>query len=165
MFKIIYFIIKNWPSISIINSFRAKVYSIYFGSFGKSNTIGRSVNIANVNNIEIGSNVAINAEVYLVASDSKIIIGNDVLIAPRCVLQTQNHLYKNRFELIRNQGSESNDIIIENDVWLGANCIVLPGTKISTGCVVGAGSIVTKNTEPYGVYVGVPARKISERQI
>lgn len=163
MFKIAYFLLKDLPSLGFINRLRTKIYRKYFCKSGINNTIGRSVNIANIHNIEIGNNVAINAETYLVASNSKIIIGNNVLIAPRCVLQSQNHRYKNKNELIRNQGTESKEIIIEDDVWLGTNCIVLPGVRIAKGSVVGAGSIVTKNTDPYSVNVGVPARKISKR--
>ena len=140
------------------------MYSSHFGSIGNNVIIGRSVNIANVNNIQIGSNVDINAEVYLVASNSKIIIGDSTMIAPRCILQTQNHIYNNKSVTIKEQGSISKDIIVGKDVWIAANCIILPGVNIADGCVIGAGSIVTKNTDPYCVYAGVPARKIGERK-
>ncbi len=163
MFKLIYLLIKNLPSSKYINVFRTKLYAPYFGSIGKDNIIGRSVNIANIHNIELGHNVTINAEVYLVASHSKIIIGNNVLIAPRCILQTQNHKYIDKNLLISKQGDTSSNIVIQDDVWLGTNVIVLPGVTIAEGCVVGAGSVITRDTDPYGVYVGVPAKKIKDR--
>lgn len=55
-------------------------------------------------------------------------------------------------------------IIIEDDVWIGAGVKVLDGVTIAQGCVIGANSVVTKSTEPYGIYVGVPARKIKSRR-
>lgn len=55
-------------------------------------------------------------------------------------------------------------IIIEDDVWIGAVVKVLDGVTIAQGCVIGANSVVTKSTEPYGIYVGIPARKIKSRR-
>lgn len=57
----------------------------------------------------------------------------------------------------------SSRVSIGSDVWIGARAIVLSGVNISTGCVIGAGSVVVRNTEPYGVYAGVPARLIRFR--
>ena len=54
-------------------------------------------------------------------------------------------------------------IEIENDVWIGANSLIMSGIKISHGAVVGAGSIVTKNVGPYDVVAGNPAKKIKSR--
>lgn len=52
---------------------------------------------------------------------------------------------------------------IGNDVWIGDEVTVLGGVSIADGTVIGAGAVVTKNTEPYGIYVGVPAKKIGSR--
>ena len=53
--------------------------------------------------------------------------------------------------------------IIGNDVWIGANAIILPGRVVSDGAVVGAGAVVTKDVEPYTIVVGNPARSIKKR--
>ena len=59
---------------------------------------------------------------------------------------------------------EVGDIVIGNDVWIGARVVVLPGVHIADGCVVGAGSVVTSPlTEPYGIYAGNPARLLRHR--
>ena len=50
------------------------------------------------------------------------------------------------------------DTVIGNDVWIGLGAQIMAGVKIADGCVIGAGAVVTKDTEPYGVYLGVPAR-------
>ena len=54
-------------------------------------------------------------------------------------------------------------IIIENDVWIGANSLILSGVRIENGAVVGAGSVVTKNVEPYAIVAGNPAKMIRKR--
>ena len=55
------------------------------------------------------------------------------------------------------------DTIVGNDVWLGRECVVMPGVKIGDGAVVGMGAVVTKDVPPYAVVVGVPARVIKYR--
>ncbi|HTO10553.1 MAG TPA: CatB-related O-acetyltransferase [Candidatus Binatia bacterium] len=59
---------------------------------------------------------------------------------------------------------EVGDIVIGNDVWIGARVVVLPGVHVADGCVVGAGSVVTSSlAEPYGIYAGNPARRLRHR--
>ncbi len=53
--------------------------------------------------------------------------------------------------------------IIEDDVWIGTNVIIMPGIKVSSGCIIGAGCVLTKDTEPNGIYVGVPGKLLKHR--
>lgn len=62
---------------------------------------------------------------------------------------------------IRNKAK--GDIVIDDDVWIGINVTILSGVHISRGTIIAAGSVVTKDTEPYGIYGGVPARLIKKR--
>ena len=55
-------------------------------------------------------------------------------------------------------------IVIEDNVWIGINAIILKGVRIGEGAVIAAGAIVTKDCEPYGVYAGIPAKKVGVRQ-
>lgn len=112
--------------------------------------------------ITIGDNNSYNSNVFIGASGGEIIIGNNVLIGPNSVLRASDHRYI-KSQLIKNQGHVSGKIIIEDDVWLGANIVVLKDVIIRRGSVIGAGSVVTKSTEEYSINVGVPAKKISER--
>ena len=91
-------------------------------------------------------------------------IGNDVLIGPNVLIYSQNHKYRNSDELISMQGYNRRKVVVEDDVWLASNVIVLPGITIKQGTVIGAGSVVTRNTESYGIYVGNPAKLISFRK-
>ncbi|BCK75629.1 maltose O-acetyltransferase/hypothetical protein [Acetobacter aceti NBRC 14818] len=54
------------------------------------------------------------------------------------------------------------DVVIEDGCWIGLNVTILPGVTIAKGCVIGAGSLVTKSTEPNGLYIGSPARRLRE---
>lgn len=90
-------------------------------------------------------------------------IGRYVKIAGQCVIIPSNHRFDNIDQSIFLQGEDSRGVVIEDDVWLGAGVRVLDGVTIGYGSVIGAGAVVTRNTEPYGVYVGVPATKIRSR--
>jgi acetyltransferase-like isoleucine patch superfamily enzyme len=54
-------------------------------------------------------------------------------------------------------------VIIEDDVWIGANATILPGVRVGKGSVIGAGSVVTNDIPEYSIAVGIPARVISKR--
>ena len=115
----------------------------------------------NNENIEIGDNVAFNSNVML--NGGRIKIGNNVIIGPNVVLRSSNHTFNDCEKPIRNQGHESGYITIEDDVWIGANAVVLPSLTIGKGSVIGAGAVVTKNVEPFSIVGGVPAKLISRR--
>lgn len=66
---------------------------------------------------------------------------------------------------MKHQGQQEKDIMIGNDVWIGYGAQIMPGIHIGDGAVIGAGAIVTKDCDAYGVYVGVPAKKIKSRKM
>lgn len=112
----------------------------------------------------IGQYVTINSGCVLYTGNG-IRIGNHVAIAANCTFAPTNHAYADRDRLIREQGflPSRGGIVIEDDVWLGANIVLLDGTLIRRGCVIGAGSIVKGELDEYGIYAGNPLRKIGER--
>lgn len=112
--------------------------------------------------ITIGSNCSVNSFAVL-NGQGGLTIGDDVRIAPHAVVMSGNHNFDRLDVPIRSQGSTRKGIVIEDDVWLGAHCVVLDGVTIARGCVIAAGAIVSKSTEPYGAYVGVPARRLRDR--
>jgi acetyltransferase-like isoleucine patch superfamily enzyme len=94
-----------------------------------------------------------------------VLIGKGVAIASNCTLAPVNHAYKARDRPIIGQGFEPSKggIVIEDDVWIGANVVILDGSIIRRGCVIGACSLVRGHLEEYGVYAGNPLVKLGER--
>lgn len=90
-------------------------------------------------------------------------VGDGVLIAPGCFITDHSHRHSRRMS-IAEQGCESKAVIIEDDVWLGAHVVVLPGVTIGRGAIVGAGAVVTRDVEPMTIVAGVPARTTSVRR-
>jgi len=112
----------------------------------------------------IGNNFTLNSNSQLGASFGKIVIGDDCAIAPNCVLRASNHTFNDPNVPFREQGHTYGEIILADDVWISSNCVVTANTTIGKSSVVGAGSVVTKDIEPYSIVGGVPARLIKKRK-
>lgn len=111
------------------------------------------------NRINLGKNVFINSNCYLMDGGG-ITIGDNVFIGPSCGLYTAVHPLD--FES-RNKGLEKAlPITIGNNVWLGGNVVILPGVTIGDGCVIGAGSVVTKDIEADSVACGNPCKIVKK---
>lgn len=91
-------------------------------------------------------------------------IGYHGAIASGCKFIDHNHGFETREICIGEQPPTGAPIKIEDDVWLGANVVVLKGVHIGEGAIVAAGSIVNKSIPAYEIWGGVPARKISQRK-
>ena len=108
-------------------------------------------------NIEVGDNFFANYN-FVVLDGAKVIIGNNVFIAPNVGLHNAGHPLDAE---TRNQGIEyARPIRIEDDVWIGAGVQICPGVTIGRGAVIAAGSIVTRDIPPRVVAGGVPAKVI-----
>lgn len=115
-------------------------------------------------NIYLGKNSHINQYCCVWASEnSKIILGDDLLMGPGCKLFSSNHDTKNIDIPMNIQPFVEKDIIVGNNVWLGANAVVVAGVKIGDGTVVAAGSVVTKELPNYVIAAGIPAKPIKKR--
>ncbi|MDY3360264.1 MAG: acyltransferase [Clostridium celatum] len=110
----------------------------------------------------IGNNTLISANVNLNSGVGNIKIGNNVMIAANSYIINNDHdIYGNLSP--KKSGHITKDIIIEDNVWIGANCIVLKGVKIGEGAIIAAGSVVTKDIKPYSINVGSPCKTIKNR--
>ncbi len=92
-------------------------------------------------------------------------IGKHVAIAANCTLAPTNHDFRYKNRLIVEQGflPSKGGIVIEDDVWIGANCVILDGARIRQGAVVGAHSLVVGELPPYSISHGRPATVKGER--
>lgn len=133
---------------------------------GKGTKIHASVVIREGERVEIGENCMINHNNVIQGgkSEAKVIIGNFVQFGPGVMIFAFNHgMEKNGIPMI-NQDYTDADVIIEDDVWIGAGSVVTAGVHIGKGCVVGAGSVVTRDLPPYTICVGVPCKPIKKRE-
>jgi acetyltransferase-like isoleucine patch superfamily enzyme len=87
-------------------------------------------------------------------------IGNHVNLAQGITVTALNHNFSDTNKRIDEQGVSTNPVTIEDDVWIGANAVILPGVTIGEHCVVAAGAVVTKDVPPHSLVAGVPAKVI-----
>lgn len=116
----------------------------------------------------MGNGTYANLGLKVVPSEKEISvkIGDNVSIAPN-VTFIANSAPNNgkeilKIDYIREKLIKDETIIIDNEVWIGANVTILPGIKVGKCSVIGAGSVVVDDVEPYSIYAGVPAKKIRE---
>jgi len=134
---------------------------------------GDNVKLANgcdlsYSNLHIKNNVYLGPFTYVISPVAQVFIGNNVMFGPNVMIISGNH----RTDLIgeyminvkESELDNDKDIKIEDDVWVGANVIILKGVTIGRGSVIGAGSIVTKDLDPYSICVGIGGQqKIRKR--
>lgn len=106
------------------------------------------------------SGIGINAKIY-----GTCIIGDYVMMGEDCTVITRNHRYDRTDIPMMEQGfQEEKPVHIGNDVWIGDRVILMPGVHIGDGCIIGAGSVVTRDIPAYCIAAGVPARVIRSRK-
>jgi len=152
-------------------------------NWGKNCIIDHTVEILNPERVFIGDNVQLRSGVILqprtntisigdnsgispyVCIYGKVVIGKYAMIGPHVMIAGGNHVFnKTDVPMILQKKSQNLGILIEDDVWIGANAVIMDGVTIGSGAIVGAGSVVTKDVEPYDVVVGNPAKKIKNRK-
>jgi galactoside O-acetyltransferase len=116
-----------------------------------------------VGRISVGSRLLGNRNVVISAVEGNITIGNNVLLGPNVVIVSDNHKYDRLDIPIRAQGTSTGEILIEDDVWIGANSVILPNVKIGRGSIIAAGAVVNRDISPNSIAGGVPAKIIRIR--
>ena len=170
-------------------STRTDMYSLAkLKSFGKDIFISKNVEIKRPHLITVGNHICIDSGFYIT---TKALLGDYIHIGPQvCVIGGENGLLKmgnftniaagcriicgsdefagNGFSFPGLQGKYRDQIIlkpiiINNFAAIGASVTILPGITVGEGSVIGAGSLVTKNTKPWTIYYGVPAKPVKAR--
>lgn len=127
-----------------------KHVNIEHGAFFAS---GKDITIGNHSGLGIGCRVAGPLE-----------IGDDVMMAPGVTIVTQNHETSDLTRPMRLQTAPKYKVTIGNDVWIGANVIILPGITVGNGAIIAGGAVVTKDVPDYAVVGGNPARILKNRK-
>lgn len=124
---------------------------------------GTIIEVGEAGNLVLGKGTTIQPRCQFSAYKGDIRIGKEVQIAPNCAFYPYNHTFLSD-EFIKNQPLQTKGgIIIDDDAWLSVGVIVLDGTRIGKGAVVGAGSVVTRDIPDGAIAVGVPARVVKMR--
>lgn len=118
-------------------------------TIGKNTLLGTGCIIDG--NVNIGNNVSIQTGVYIPVNCK---IGNHVFLGPYCKLTNDKYMMRKTYDLV--------GPTIEDYVSVGCNSVILPGIILKKGSIIGAGSVVTKDTDEKGIYVGNPAKKLKE---
>ena len=115
--------------------------------------------------VTIGQHTVINSGCVLYSGNG-IVIGDHVSIAANCTFAPVNHEYRARDRIIQAQGfaATKGGIVVEDDVWIGANVVVLDGATLRRGCVIAAGSIVRSEVDAYTINAGNPLRIVGRRE-
>lgn len=167
----------------------SELNALPFASIGSHVLIDSTIQIIGVENVHIGSNVRIDAGVSIIAPVCPLKIGSFVHIGGQCYLNGSAGIELEDFaglsqgvriysvsddysgacltnptvprELLK---LKSGSVLVGRHAIVGSGSVVLPGVTLAEGCAVGALSLVTKATEPWGIYVGVPAYRKRDRK-
>ncbi|NQT17521.1 MAG: acyltransferase [Planctomycetes bacterium] len=151
------------PRYPLLNRLKAIFLRMQGARIGKRVVFYPGVWIGSGRKLEVGDDVDFALDV-LVQTEGEVKIGDRVLIGYRTQILSTNHAIPPRPQRIFSAGSVCKPIVIGDDVWIGANCLILAGVSIGEGAVVAGGSVVTKDVPRFAVVGGVPARVIRFRE-
>ena len=159
-----YFLIKKIAHFYffMLGEIRSKFYTSLMNKAGKKIFIFPPFHCPSPEGINLGNNVNI-AQNCLIGGQGGVKIGNFVMIGPNTTIISSNHGYRKGDIPMLRQKPKCEQIIISDDVWVGANVVILPGVTIGQGVIIGAGSIVTKDISSYSIVAGNPAKVIKKR--
>lgn len=136
---------------------------------GKEVKIAAGCEIKPLKNVSIGNHTEIGPRALFWTTRARIVIGSDVIFGPGVTIITGDHptdIPNKHIIYITDAEKDPKldaDVIIDDDVWIGCNVIILKGVHIATGSVIAAGSVVIRDTEPYSIYAGIPAKMVKKR--
>jgi len=110
----------------------------------------------------MGDRVSINRDCTIHAGGG-VSIGNDVLIGPKVVIYSQNHVFQSFDKPINEQGYDFRKVVIEDDVWIASGAMIMPGCRIGRGAVIGAGTVVRGTIPELAVVLGNPGTIVKFR--
>jgi acetyltransferase-like isoleucine patch superfamily enzyme len=141
---------------------RYLVYRLLFRRLDGFCMFATGVRFSHAYGIAAGRNFRVNTGSF-VDGRGGLTVGANVLVGPNVAILSSDHEWTKPGLPIYLQGHRLSPTTIGDDVWIGANAVITPGVTLATGTLVGAGAVVTADTEPYSIVAGVPARAIGSR--
>ena len=129
---------------------------------GKNVTIFDDTHINSPSKLKIGDNVSI-ARRSIIDAGGGVEIGDTVIISAGVVIYSQNHNFHQKDININLQGYNTKAVIINENVWIGAQSIIFPGVTIGSNSIIGAGSVIKKDVEASSIVSGNPVQFIRYR--
>jgi acetyltransferase-like isoleucine patch superfamily enzyme len=144
------------------------LYRPLFAACGQRVVFSPHTSYFDYRQIRLGDDVFIGAGAWFSVDDgAPITVGNGVMFGPRVTLLCGDHEFETpgqpMFKVHAKRPGRSGPIVIEDDVWVGANVTILKGVRVGKGSVIAAGSVVVKSIPPNSVVAGVPARVLRPR--
>ena len=143
---------------AIIDANRQGYWRAKLGQLGTDSYIFRNVAIHGPKSVMIGSHVHI-AEFVHIWGGGGVYIGDNVAIASHTVITSQTH---DKYAKLFRNSYRAMPVKIEENVWIGAGAVILPGVTIGKGSVIGAQAVVTRDVPPRSLVLGVPARVVEQ---
>ncbi len=141
---------------------RYRLCKIIFKKCGKNVNIERKAWFGKGDKIIIGDNsgIGINARIL-----NNTVIGKNVMMGPNCYMLESTHIFDNPKIPMREQGrvKTREQVVIEDDVWIGRDVMIIGSKKIQIGSIIGARTLLTKNFPAYSIIGGNPSRLIRSR--
>lgn len=140
-----------------------------FARCGKQVSVPEYCSFAGIKNIYVGNDVSFGERTQIMTTRAKVILGNHIMFGPGVTIVTGNHRinivgkYMSEIMDSEKEPEDDQDVVIEDDVWIGCNAIILKGVVIGEGSVVAAGSVVTKDVPKYSIVGGNPAKILKMR--
>lgn len=140
-----------------------------FAACGKSVRISHHCSFSGIENISVGDHSSLGASTRILTTRAKVTIGNYVMFGPAVTIISGDHCtdvigkYMKEITDAEKRLENDRDVVIEDDVWVGAGAIILKGVTVGRGSVVAAGSLVTRDVPPYAIVGGVPTKVIKMR--
>jgi acetyltransferase-like isoleucine patch superfamily enzyme len=145
------------------NGLRASWMRRHLKRLGSNTVLKAGVRITQPDKVSIGSNCNFGTGAFITGGGG-VTIGDWVGFGPDVKVWSLNHRFEDPERPWLLQGWDEKPVLIEDDVWLGANVFVMPGVTIGRGAIISAGSVVNKAIPPFGIAVGNPARVIGWRK-
>ena len=159
--RLLYKTIGHLPGdFSMLRKFRAFTGKLMFSNVGQNINLEKNVNAAS--SLTIGNNSGIGQFAYISGETH---IGDNVMMAKNVRIFTRNHNFSSlQIPMCKQGTSEEKPVTIGDDVWIGDSVILLPGTRIGNGVVIGAGAVVRGEIPDFAIVTGNPAQIVAYRE-
>jgi len=150
------------PGCKVANWFRTLLAKTIFFCVGKNISVHSGVSFGSGVRIQLGHNSSLNRDCWI-ANDT--VIGRDVMMGPEVIILSGSHNFERIDIPMREQGAQPRRaVVIGDDVWIGTRSIILPGVRLGSHSIIGAGSVVTKDVPEWAIVGGNPAKLLRYRK-